>query len=416
VPVFPLACAVALLRHQLFDLDIVLNRGLVYVTLSAGVFAVYLVIVESARAVVGNGSTLVASLLAAAFVALVFAPSRDLVQRGVSTVMFGTRHDHSRTLSTLTTTLETSDDELGAAVTAIGQSLRLPHVMLCASGRNIGSGDDRSPPERFELRYRDQNVGELCVWPRRGQAHLDPDDVAAIRILVGPLATAVHALELSDALHASQQRLIHTREAERTRLHRDIHDGLGPILTAIALKADAAGNVVGQDPAKAHLYLHQIADEARSAVTEVRRLAHGLQPPALARHGLLDSLTLEAAKFTSRLDGHPLHVATHLPSTLPTLPDGVAAATFRIAAECLTNIARHSKASNAVVSLCCGDRLTLVVSDDGAIGPGAWTEGFGMASMRNRVKACGGRMEAGPGPAGGRVSIELPLRSEETSR
>jgi two-component system, NarL family, sensor kinase len=120
VPLFPVACAGAILRHRLFDLDIALNRTLVYLTLSAGVLAIYLALVGLARAVVGGGGGVVGSLLAAALIAIVFAPSRAFVQKAVGRLLFGNRSDPAKTVSSLAATLEMSrDDELLAALGAM---------------------------------------------------------------------------------------------------------------------------------------------------------------------------------------------------------------------------------------------------------------------------------------------------------
>jgi signal transduction histidine kinase len=417
VPLFPMACTVAILRHQLFNLDMVLNRTLVYATLSAGVFAIYLVVVELARLLVGSGAELGGSLIAAALVAVVFAPSRSLVQRLVSGVMFGSRADHARTLSTLAASLQGSaDEELVSAVRAICQSLRLPNAVIEVDGRTIGIDNGPGVPERFPLRFRNLEVGQLLVWPRRGQAHLDTNDVEALRFVSGPLATAVHSVQLSDQLQQSREQLIETRSQERQRLHRDLHDGLGPALTAVALKADAAGNVIANDPTRARLLLGQIADEARSAIDDVRRIAHNLRPPTLDSYGLLESVSYEAHRFTSRLDGHPLVVSLDLPPSLPPLSGEIATAAYRIVTEALTNVARHSNASRARVMIRCDGVLNLDIVDDGSSAEGGWPHGFGIASMRSRALDCGGSLVAGPTDSGGRVRAELPIAVDELVR
>jgi two-component system, NarL family, sensor kinase len=410
VPLFPVACTVAILRHQLFDLDMALNRTLVYATLSAGIFGLYLLIVELARVLVGTGAELGGSVVAAALVAVIFVPSRALIQRAVSGLMYGSRADPARTMSTLSASLEgPADDELSAAVGAIAQSLRLSNLVVVVDGREIGTAQGEATPTRIALRFRDQDVGELLAWPRRGQAHLDPEDIEALRFVAGPLATAVHSVQLTDQLQRSRQQIMETRTAERKRLHRDLHDGLGPALTAVALKADAAGNVVDGDPSRAKLLIDQIASEAREAIGDVRRIAHGLRPPTLDQYGLLESVSYEAHRFTSRLDGHPLIVNVDLPPSLPPLSDGTAAAAYRIVTEALTNVARHSNASRVTVTVECGTSFCLEVMDDGSSADQSWPEGFGISSMRRRALDCGGILVAGPTTSGGYIRAELPL-------
>ena len=127
VPLFCVACTIALVRYRLFDIDLVVNRSLVYLPLSGGLLAIYLGVVELARTTVGHGAELGGSLAAAALVAAVFVPCRAIVQRLVDRFMFGTRGDAAQTLSTLTASLESSvDDELSTALQALRKSLRLP--------------------------------------------------------------------------------------------------------------------------------------------------------------------------------------------------------------------------------------------------------------------------------------------------
>ena len=413
VPLFPVACAGAILRHRLFDLDVALDRTLVYLTLSAGVLAIYLALVALARAVVGGDGGVLGSLLAAALIAIVFAPSRAFVQRAVGRLLFGSRSDPATTVSSLSATLEVSrDDELLAALGAMRESLRLHAAVITIDGREVGTADSATLPERFPLRFRNQVVGQLAIWPRRGQRQLAASDREAIRVIAGPLASAVYSARLTERLQQSREELISTRETERQRLHRDLHDGIGPALTAVALKADAAGNVIADDPGRASVLLGQISTEARSTIDEIRRIAHDLQPPTLKRYGLLESVSYEANRFTSRLDGHPLVVSVALPSTMPRLKDPVTTAAYRIVSEALTNVARHSNASRAHVEIRCGETLALTIADDGTTGAEAWPEGFGLASMRTRATDAGGTLTAGPGPNGGKVSAEFPLTPE----
>jgi signal transduction histidine kinase len=96
------------------------------------------------------------------------------------------------------------------------------------------------------------------------------------------------------------------------------------------------------------------------------------------------------------------------PDPLPTLPAAVEVAAYRITTEALTNVARHSAARGAVVSLRCQDALVVEVLDDGGLG-GPWRPGVGLNGMRERAAELGGSFEAGPCATGGRVYVSLPL-------
>jgi two-component system, NarL family, sensor kinase len=411
-PVLPIAATIALLRHQLLDIDVVINRTLVYAGLTAGLILGYLAVTALGRAALGHDPGLGGSLVAAGAVAVAFAPARQFLQRKVDTMLYGDRRDPARALTEVSATLGAADDELASAVLAVSQSLRLPDALLEAGGRQIGrAGPASRPATEVPLRYRAETVGRLLVWPRRGQTALHPADLTALQVVAGPLAAAVNAMRLSDQLQRSREQLITARDEERRRLHQDLHDGLGPALTAVALKADAAGNLLAADPSGARSLLAQVSAEARDSIADVRRIAHDLRPPTLDELGLAGALRHEAAQFTRRLDGHPLIVTVDAPAAVPGLDPAVEAAAYRVAAEALTNAARHSTASAVEIRLHAGPALCIEIADNGAQREGQWTPGFGLSGMRQRVADLGGRFEAGPAPAGGTVRAEFPLQS-----
>jgi two-component system NarL family sensor kinase len=413
VPVLPAAAAIAVLRHQLFDINLVVNRTLVYLTLSAGVVAAYLALVWLSRVIIGGGAGPAGAVIAALLIAGAFAPARDRLQRTVDRRLFGHRRDPTAALSEVAASLTAADDDgLTAALEALRAGLRLPLVAIEIDGRRIGPTAAEGPDpgeECFELRYRAEVIGQLCVVPRWGQPSLDEADRTALRLACGPLASAVRASQLSDRLERSRRALIHAQARERRRLHRDLHDGLGPVLTALALKADAAGNLWSTDPASAARLVDQISHQARDAIDDVRRIAHELQPAALTA-GLLAGLAQQAERFTQRLDGAPLQVTVDIPDELPGLPDAVEAAAFRIVTEALANVARHADATVAAVRVWWhpADGLHVEVCDNGATDP-PWRAGFGVQSMYRRAADLGGECYAGATPSGGVVRARLPV-------
>ena len=132
-------------------------------------------------------------------------------------------------------------------VAAVAESLRLPYVaierpgdgsVLAASGEPTAAGDARAG--RWPLSYQGLTVGTLVAWPRRGEETFDPRDRAVLADIARQAGAAVHAEALTADLLDSRQRLVSAREEERRRLRRDLHDGLGPLLTGIGLNLDAA--------------------------------------------------------------------------------------------------------------------------------------------------------------------------------
>jgi signal transduction histidine kinase len=159
----------------------------------------------------------------------------------------------------------------------------------------------------------------------------------------------------------------------------------------------------------------------RSAVADVRRLVHGLRPPALDELGLIGALRERAARYETGGDFHTvegeysgdaaLAVTVIAVPDLPVLSAAVEVAVYRIAEEALANVARHATARACQVHLEAAEWLTLTIEDDG-IGLGADRGvGVGLLSMRERAEELGGRFSIGPrmdGP-GTRLVVQLPL-------
>ncbi len=258
------------------------------------------------------------------------------------------------------------------------------------------------------------------VGLRSGQRRLGSPDIAVLELLAGPLAVALHATALSAALQDSRIGLVAAREEERRRLRRDLHDGLGPALTGIAFKADAARNTMAAEPARAAGLLAEMRADTTAAIADIRRLVYDLRPPALDDLGLVGALREQSGRLAQRPDGGVVAVQISAPADLPPLPAAVEVAAYRIITEAMTNAARHSGARRVDVRLALvGPDLLIEVRDDGAVGDGAvgdgaasaagWSPGVGLISMRDRAAELGGWCQAGPGPGGGRVTASLPL-------
>lgn len=243
---------------------------------------------------------------------------------------------------------------------------------------------------------------------RQGQRRLDPADRRVLELLAAPLAVALQATALSAQLQRSRERIVAAREEERRRLRRDLHDGLGPVLTGVGFQADAARNLIRSDPDRAVEVLRRLRRETSAAISDVRRLVDDLRPPALDELGLVGALRERAEQLS---DGSGLVVALRAPDVLPSLPAAVEVAAFRIATEALTNAVRHAGASSIEVGISLADGLRVEVRDDGRTGSGTWRPGVGLRSMSERAAELGGSYRAGPAQDGGRVVATLPLEA-----
>jgi signal transduction histidine kinase len=415
---FPIVIAMSILRHRAFDLDVVVRRSVVYGGLTVLVVAVYAVAAGALGAVLGTSSQFATSLLATGVAALAALPLRDVLHRAATRLVYGDRDEPVRAIRRLGERLELTVDPASmprVVVDAIGDALRLPYVGLelgAEPGGRLLAERGVRPAEVIErdLTYGAVPIGRLLVAPRGPADPLSASDLRLLDDLGRQVGVAAHAALLTEDLRASRERLVAAREEERRRLRRDLHDGLGPALAAIGMRAGAAETRLAEDPEAAARLLAELQAEVVMAVGDVRRLVDGLRPPAIDEVGLVGALRLAADRLDS--PGAPtLDVAAD--GLLPELPAAVEVAAYRIGTEAMTNAVRHAGASRCSLRLIGGSELTVVVEDDGrGLGEDGGT-GVGLSSMHERAAELGGefRLEARPG-GGTRVIARLPLAVE----
>ncbi len=407
--------AAALLRDELFEAELVLNRALVYGLLTVCVVGGYVLLVGYLSLVFQARGNLWLSLVATGVVAALFQPLRARVQRLVNRLLYGARDDPYAVVARLGRRLETAlapEAVLPSVVQAVVDDLRLPYAAI-ALRRPDGALETRAvagalPPNAvgFPLQHQGELVGELRVAPRDGEGALSPADRRLLADLARHAGVAAHAVRLTDALRRAREELVAAREEERRRLRRDLHDGLGPALATIAMQGDTARGLVRAEPAEAEVLLGELTAQAQATMGEIRRLIHALRPPVLDDLGLVAALRALAASFGPAGPA----IAVEAPDSLPSLPAAVEVAAYRIAQEALTNVVRHARARRCVVSLACDGALRLRIEDNGRGIPAGRAAGVGMASLRERAEELGGRYRVAPAGGGGTVvCAELPL-------
>jgi signal transduction histidine kinase len=410
--------AVAMLRYRLWDVDLVINRALLYAGLTASVVGIYVLVVAYLGRALRTETTQWMSLVATGVVAVLIQPLRGLLQRGVNRLTYGRRDEPYAVVTELGRRMATSlgPQPLGSVVETVADALRLPYVAV-AMRHGGGSavvahhGEPVPEPLSVPLTYRSDLVGELLVAPRRPGESLTPRDVRLLHDLARQIGPAVHAVTLTDDLQRSRERLVSAREEERRRLRRDLHDGLGPTLAGLALKAGTVADLIPADPETARRTADALCDEIRGTIAEVRRLVYGLRPPSLDELGLVGAVR-EAARQRDRPEGPRISVSTE--GDLTALPAAVEVAAYRIVHESLTNVGRHARATTCLVRLCRGDDLTLEITDDGiGIAPGQ-PAGIGLVAIRERAAELGGSAAVEPyAPTGTRVTVRIPLPARE---
>jgi signal transduction histidine kinase len=224
-------------------------------------------------------------------------------------------------------------------------------------------------------------------------------DARAARALLGPS----RAEELEHRVeHLTQTRTgaVDAADAERRRLERDLHDGTQQRLVALAMNLGLA-RVQARTAEQAQQALAEAHEDAKTALAELRNLVRGLHPAVLEDRGLDAALSGIAARMPI-----PVRLTVDLPRRPPATIEAVA---YFVVSESLTNITKHAQASQAeVVVQRAGDRLHIIVSDDG-VGGADPARGTGLAGLAKRAASVDGTFEIASPPGGPTlITVDLP--------
>ncbi|MEJ7871514.1 MAG: histidine kinase, partial [Rubrobacteraceae bacterium] len=278
VACIPVAIGIAILRYRLYDIDLVINRTLVYGALTACIVGLYVLVVGYLGVLFQTGGNLAVSLVATGIVAVLFAPLRERLQKTVNRLMYGERDEPYAVLSRLGERLEATlepEAVLPTIARTVREALKLPYAAVELGEGNgsfvaAESGSAVEDPVRLPLLYRGEEIGALLLAPRPGEEGFSPADNRLLDGLVRQAGVAAYAVRLTADLQRSREQLVTAREEERRRLRRDLHDGLGPMLGSLPLKLDVADDLVEQDPTSARALIRDLKTQARSAIMDIR--------------------------------------------------------------------------------------------------------------------------------------------------
>jgi signal transduction histidine kinase len=234
---------------------------------------------------------------------------------------------------------------------------------------------------------------------------LPPDTQARLAGFTELAATAVANGEAQHELTASRARIVAAADEARRRIERDLHDGAQQRLVSLALRLRAAQAEAQPGAGQLAARLEGAVAEVNSALDELREIARGLHPAALSEGGLRQALRGLARRSTI-----PVSLVIRVQGRLP---EPVEVSAYYVVAEALTNAARHGRASAATVEAeVAGGALRVAVRDDGS-GGADFTGGTGLAGLRDRVVALGGRifLDSPPG-AGTSLRVQLPIATD----
>ncbi|MFI6284525.1 ATP-binding protein [Streptomyces sp. NPDC051018] len=404
----PVVVAVGVLRYRLLGIETVLRRGLVYAALTGLVVVVYLLATMLAGSALDRRP--LPGVLAALLVAVALAPVRARLQRAADRLVYGARRDPLSALTRLRDQVAAAGetDLLPAALDAVTGAVRAPGAEVTAPDGRVLGARGRTPAiggHTVPLRVAGHTVGALRIARRNPGDDYSRADIRLLTAMAAQIAVLVRALHLAEALQRERDRVVAATHTERDRLRRDLHDGLGPSLSGMALGLQAASTALDLgDLGGCRPLLARIGDEVGTAVTEIRRIIDGLRPTVLDALGLAEAVRKHLGTVSPALS-----VEARI-GELPPLPPDVETAAYRIVTEAVTNAARHSAARACTVTVAArGAVLRISVGDDGdGIAPDA-TAGVGLASMRRRANAQGGELVVESAPHGTVVTVTLPL-------
>jgi len=235
-------------------------------------------------------------------------------------------------------------------------------------------------------------------------ALLPADTEARLAGFTELVATTIANAEARAEVIASRARIVAAADRARRRIERDLHDGAQQRLVTLALQLRGARAAVPPELAEVGADLERIEAGVAGALDELREIARGIHPAILTDGGLRTAL-----RALARRSPIPVRVEVGLEGRLP---EQVEVSAYYVVAEALTNAVRHARASAVSVEAdVAGDVLRIAICDDGAGGAG-FTGGTGLAGLKDRVEALGGRilLDSPPG-AGTSLRVELPLTS-----
>lgn len=461
----PLSFSYAILRRRLLEIDVVVERTLVYGIMTlflAGCYALFLNALDFAGRDREVNFHPVFSLAFFAIVTLTFITVRDRVRWLIDHLIYRDRYDYVQTLRTLGAQLASIrpiDQVLATVVENLAgaMNLRGAAVLLqqpegglairaaCGEYRDDELAQsllDRAPRWRREdlgasttgwwvpLVAHGVESGLLYLGPKRLNAEFSGEDLSLAETIATQAAVAIANALLIERLQTKvaelellRDRLLHVQEEERKHLAQELHDGALHTVLGLVRLADATAEARPSDRAAHDLLserLQLLAERGRDAVYELRAVCTDLYPSELAHLGLVAALE-DLARRTSRDENVLVRLSA---ATFPErcrLPDEIESALYRIAREAIDNVCRHADAEEVKIELGIEwNNVVLAIRDDGrgfvvpaSFGALLRNGHLGLATMRERIERLGGEFVVDSTPGVGtevRVGIAIPDR------
>jgi signal transduction histidine kinase len=417
----PLACAVAVLRYRLYDLDVVVKKTVVAALVAAAFTAIYALVVVGVGAVTGPAGSSGLTFAAAALAAVVLQPVRARAGLLADRLVYGRRASPYEVLSEFAGQIagtysteevlpamarmvaEATGAERAEVWLASGGIERLETAWPVTAGPPDASA--RAEPGGRSRSFAVQHRGELLGALRVTSSPREPLTPAGERLVSDVAAQAglvLRNVALIEDLRASRQRIVTAADQARRALERDLHDGAQQQLVALKISLGLVRQVVTASGDTAEL-LAQAEHLAVEALKDLRELAHGIYPPLLADRGLPAALEAQARKAAIAVTIEARGIGRY--------PQDVEAAVYFCILEALQNVAKYAQAPTARVTLCAeSQHLTFTVADDGkGFDPATTPIGTGLQGITDRLAAIGGSIGIASGPGHGtRITGQVP--------
>jgi signal transduction histidine kinase len=427
----PAAAAIAILRYGLYEIDVVINKTVLYALLAAFFTAVYVAVVVGIGAAIGSAHNAFLTLVAAAVIAVAFNPVRDRAKRLADRLVYGERATPYEVLSEFSERMAGTyalDDILPrmARVLAEGTGgqaeiwLRVGDVLrsvgswpnegatvappreLAAAGGTLPTFDGAS--KATPVLHQGEPLGAVTVT-KPANDPLRPTEDKLIEDVASQAGLVLRNVRLIEELRASRQRIVAAQDAAARRLERNIHDGAQQQLVALTVKQRLAASLVSPGDERLRAMIEELASDTTSALEDLRDLARGIYPPLLADKGLVAALGSQGKRSPV-----PVNVES---DGIGRYSQEIEAAVYFCCLEGLQNVAKYAEATTATIRLADGaDSLTFEVTDDGrGFDPASTGYGTGLQGMADRLDALGGSLEVRSVPGQGtRIVGRVPAR------
>jgi signal transduction histidine kinase len=434
----PITLAIGLLRHRLFDIEVVLHKSLVYAALWLAITLGYLGITVALGIAAGARLPVGLVVLLTIIATQIFQPARQRLERLADRWVFGERISGYELLTRFGATLQGAfvlSELIPQVAATIRQGLGVAWVRVMlrqdttdattlepAGAVGIGLYDPLTATATVPLVYGGEELGRIECGPKL-DGRLDAKDHELLTTLGRQTALAIHnarlAAELATRLDeiqrqaqelaASRTRIVQAGEEERRRIERNIHDGVQQALVALLAKIRLARNHLARDLRLAERTLADVQDDTRQVIVDLRELAHGIHPPILGDRGLLEAIETRVARLPIgvTIDSDGVGRGTRY------APEIEGAAYFFVC-EGLANVLKHAAARHTSIRLAATPRLlSVMVSDDGRGFEPSAIRPTGLRGLQDRIEALGGSVCIDSCPAAGTTLLaQLPINEK----